>query len=148
MLAFVLGLVANLLTKPIQGWLDSRIRSRADHKLRYAAEVLEKAKRYKEHPEEFHAFQLESLVWMIRYTGPLILGTGILVVLTLVDREHTSLSPATLLALSFTCMLIVAVCALLITRWGRRALDMAFIVRNLPKYEALEESAAEAHPEP
>jgi small-conductance mechanosensitive channel len=86
-LGIPLAVLANLLTRPIQGWLDSRIRSRALRRTREKQRDYEQAKRYRAHRDEFYEFLLESLTFMILWTGSLVLLTGITVMLLIVQSH-------------------------------------------------------------
>jgi hypothetical protein len=133
-LGIPLAILANILTRPVQSRLDSRIRSRALRRVRDTQREYEEAKRYREHREEFYEFMLRSLVWMVTWTGSMILGLSTFLLVYLADLRH--LSEELRLIVGSIVLLCVAVSAFMVRSWRSRALNTAYRVRNFPEYES------------
>jgi hypothetical protein len=150
MLAFVLGLVANLLTKPIERWLDARIRSRVDRHTRDTQYDYEEAKRYREHPEDFYAYLLRLVASFMRWLALLIVSTVFLVGfgLALLNLPKTGFSQAMSMVGLFLVTFSSGVVSIIFTRLVRRAQDRAFMMHRVYRHGSPEESASEGTSEP
>jgi hypothetical protein len=135
-LAIPLAIIGNLFTRPIQNYLDSRIRSRALRRTRDTRQEYERVKRYREHREEFYEFMLQSLAWIGSWTAALILGVGITLLVSSTDSSFSGMSEGVRQALFVPCAFGLIVCHLGVWRWYSRVLDMAYRVRNFSEYES------------
>jgi hypothetical protein len=135
-LAIPLAVIGNILTRPIENYLDSHIRSRALRRTRATRQEYERVKRYREHREEFYEFMLRSLVWIGTWTATLIFGVGGILLITLTDSSLLGISEEFRQALFVLCIVGLIVCHLMVIRRHNRALDMAYRVRNFSEYES------------
>jgi hypothetical protein len=83
---------------------------------------------------EFYEFMLRSLVWMVTWTGSMILGLSTFLLIYLADLRH--LSEELRLIVGSIVLLSVAVSAFMVRTWRSRALNTAYRVRNFPEYES------------
>jgi hypothetical protein len=133
-LAIPLAIIGNILTRPTEKYLDSRIRSRALRRTRATRQEYERVKRYREHREEFYEFMLRSIVWMVHWTAVLLLGVSVYLAVILVGPQRFTVRVNQ--AASVLCSIGITVCILMLERLRNRALDMAYKVRNFSEYES------------
>jgi hypothetical protein len=111
-------------------------------------EFHERADQYKERPEEFHAFQLHSLAWLLRWATTLILLMGTFLLFALVDPQDIQIPRPVRQVVMFISLLGMML-SLLSFQWHwRRALDMAHAIHWVSAHGWPEESASEAQSEP
>jgi hypothetical protein len=135
-LAIPLAIIGNILTRPIENYLDSRIRSRALRRTRATRQEYERVKRYRERREEFYEFMLRSLLWTVSWTAMLVFGVGVALLVILTDTSRFAVSEGLRQALFVLCEVGIIVCLLMVMRSRNRALDMTYKVRNFSEYES------------
>jgi hypothetical protein len=146
-LGIPLAIVANIITRPVQNYLDSRIRSRALRRAREERRYTEEAKRYRKHPEDFYAFLLYSLGWIANWTMILIVGMSALLVVVLIDPQDIRVSQSERLVGLVFCVLIVIDSIRSIQQHAFRAVRMAHIVHWVSDRESLEKAVSESESE-
>ena len=132
-LTIPLSIVANILTRPIQRLLDSRVRSRALRRVRDTQQEYNRVKRYREHRQEFYEFMLRSIVWIAYWTAQLVLAVGFSL---LADRPDVNISDGLRQTLFTIGVIGIFVCSFMARLWWRDAIDMAYKVRHFEEYES------------
>jgi hypothetical protein len=137
-LAIPLAIIGNIVTRPVEKYLDSRIRSRALRRTRITRQEYERVKRYRENREEFYEFMLRSVVFIANSTALLIFGAFGASLLLLADsRYFTGIAEKVRGPLFLISLPLLTFDFLMTTRWGRRALDMmSYKVRHFSEYES------------
>jgi hypothetical protein len=105
-LGLPLSILGNVITRPVQSYLDSRIRSRALRRAREERRYTEEAKRLTEHPQDFHAALLYSVGFIGYWIMVLILGVLALSLVILRGAQYIRESPVWLVITAF-CFLAV-----------------------------------------
>jgi hypothetical protein len=135
-LAIPIGILVNILTRPIDRLLDSHVRFRALRRKKNTQQEYERVKRYLEHREDFYEFMLRSLVWIANWSVQSIVGIGAALMFLLADPQRLRIPEGVRQALFTITVVTSAVCLLMARVWWRRALDMAFRVRHFSEYES------------
>jgi hypothetical protein len=137
-LAIPLAIIGNVITRPVQNYLDSRVRSRALRRARDTLQFIEEAERYREHPQYLYALLLYSLGWIAYWAVILVLGVSGFLVSILIDPQHFRVPEAPRLVGSVLCLLAVISSIRSIDKHAQRMVRMGNVLRWVPESESPE----------
>jgi hypothetical protein len=131
-----LAIVANVLTRPVESGIGSRIRARAFRRARNTKRDYEEARRCRENREEFYEALLKSLIRIDLYIAVLIvIVVPSLMVLSQEGRIFT-FDASSRLVLFFAMLILTIGAGLEILKLSAHALDLIDRVRKFSEYES------------
>jgi hypothetical protein len=135
-LAIPLAIMGNISTRPIQNYLDSRIRSRALRRARSMRFDYAEAKQYRQHREEFYEFILESIIRLVAGVLALTTGVGAFLLLLLGIFPHVGISGVLYSSAAYLAALTIIFFAIGGLRYANDVMKIAYRVRHFSEYES------------
>jgi hypothetical protein len=144
-LGLPLAIVANVLTRPVQKYLDSRIRSRALRRTRATRQEYERIKHYRQNREEFYEYMLKCIILVLFW----IMGLVFLTFTAILVYVSPSIIRGRLIYLYGPPALVITtigiiLCLLSGWQYALRAIDLSYKVSNFSEYESRVKPALES----